>query len=268
MVHYKLHRAFFMAVALFFFLMTPPNSYAEGDLTTVVLTSDDWCPFTCSATADEQGLLVDVTRAAFEKVGVAVDYRTIAWRRAILQATNGTADGLIGAPGAFEKDLYIAKDFIIYDRTTFLVLKDSNVKIKVPSDLNRYIIGKVAEYAYGDATTWNPTIQLHSNNIELNSDAGEYKLIDLLLKKRVQVAIVNKDLARRYLRKIDQLTGVEFINHDIKGDLYIGFTKNKRGKYFHRKFQEGYALLKKTVELRQLYQKYDVEMPVVTSQAK
>ena len=56
---------------------------------TITLVADEWPPFNSVPGSSEEGFLVDVARAVFEKKGIDVSYRILPWKRAIELTRNG-----------------------------------------------------------------------------------------------------------------------------------------------------------------------------------
>lgn len=235
------------------------ESYQE-DLT-VRLIADEWCPYTCSETDKDKGLIVDVAAAAFNEVGMQVTYKSSSWARAIREVQSGSSDALLGADAGIRKELFLAEDFLILEEAVFVVLEGGGVAIETPADLQKYKIGYMANYSYGKDANWQSNIENHPNAVPLSGTYDEARLIELLTNKRIEMAVMNIDVAKQYLRNHPERDKVKFIRKDITSNLHIGFSPSLRGKELHSKFLEGYQRLKSTDKLKDIYIKYGVEMP-------
>lgn len=83
--------------ALMILMAMHAYSARADDSRTITLRSDLWCPYNCQPHATNEGVLVDLARAAFEKAGYHVDYQLLNWARAVDQTRYGDYDGVIGA---------------------------------------------------------------------------------------------------------------------------------------------------------------------------
>ena len=227
----------------------------------VRLIADDWCPYTCLETEGDKGLIVEVATAAFTEVGLDVTYKSTSWARAIREVQNGSYDALLGADAKIRTELHIAKEFLIKEESVFAVLKDNNITLDAKKDLLKYKIGHMKGYQYGDSDHWGDSIDFHPNSILLSASYGESRLVDLLIKRRIDIAVVNIDVAHHYLMKNPTIQNVTFIRKGITSNLHLGFSPNPRGEMLRQKFIEGYNRLKGTDTLKAIYSKYGIEMP-------
>ena len=228
---------------------------------TVYITSDGWCPFTCLDTNVNKGLFYDVTAAAFAESGYKTVYVSSSWERAIQNVKIGKFDILLGTNAHQEKDFLLYTDFFVPDKTAFAVLEDSDIEINRGEDLNAYRIGKVQGYSYDETGIWEVFIQNNPNTTDIASSAGEKHLLDLVSRERIEVAVLNQDVATHYMRINESLNNVRIITTDMSTDLYVGFHPSERGELLRQLFATGFKALVEKDLLQPIYAKYQIEIP-------
>jgi len=256
----------YFVVALLLFLAIPTALIAENDTSTntdtVIITSDNWCPYTCLDTDEEKGLIVEVVAAAFDIVGKSVRYiyRT-SWARAIQNVQYGHADALLGADKENNGVVNLADSFFIYDETVFAVNKGSNIVIEEGKDLSNYSIGVLEGYGYDDGGPWEDYIEQHANSIKISVSNGAAHLLQLVVRNRIKIAIVNWDVAKLAIKSDQRLKNVQLIRKGVLSKLNVGFAKSARGDELLKLFNTGFNELVGTSKLQNIYDKYNIEMP-------
>ncbi|MCK5643482.1 MAG: transporter substrate-binding domain-containing protein, partial [Gammaproteobacteria bacterium] len=228
MIRYSIPALFL--VLNFTFLVDAYQAYDQS-VKVVKLIADEWCPYTCAENHENKGLIVDVAAAAFKEVGLQVSYTSASWGRAIREVERGNHDALLGADAAYLENIYLAKDFLIKEEAVFVFLTGSNITIGRAKDLSKYKIGYMDGYHYGGHGVWQENIRNHSNAIPLSGAYGEVRLLNLLMNKRIDIAVMNIDVAKHYIHENPAIEGISFIRKDITSNLHIGFSPNARGKY-------------------------------------
>lgn len=259
---------YFTVITLLFLMSTNNLQAADSSKLpkdTVIVTSDNWCPFTCLDTAENKGLLVEVVVAAFNNVGLKVRYDyTASWGRAIQNVQYGRADVLLGVDNENNNVINLLEDYFIYDETVFAVKKDSDIVINDGKDLQDYSIGVLAGYGYADGGPWEDYIEQHQNSIKISVSKGAPHLLNLLVRDRFKIAVVNWNVAKKAIKADERLKDIKFIRKDILSKLYIGFAKTDKGDEFKEQFLLGFKQLIGTDKLRNIYSKYDINMPKFT----
>jgi ABC-type amino acid transport substrate-binding protein len=108
----------------------------------------------------------------------------------------GLAAVLLATDEENTKDVILATDFYFYDETIFAVLKNSDILLNDTKDLLNYKIGVLENYGYDDRGRWEEYIENHSNSIKISASQGEPHLLNLLVRKRIEIAILNLDVAK------------------------------------------------------------------------
>ncbi|WP_341502010.1 transporter substrate-binding domain-containing protein [Gallaecimonas sp. GXIMD4217] len=107
---------------------------------TVTVSTFDWCPYICPESAAYPGLLVEYTRAIFERAGYEVAFIPYPWSRAIRHTATGDADALL-APARNETPDFIFPDTAIgAQRFCFFTRADDPWRYREPDSVAGRII--------------------------------------------------------------------------------------------------------------------------------
>ncbi len=118
---------------------------------TVTLRADLWCPYNCQPHASNEGVLVDLARAAFEKAGYRVDYQLLNWARAVDQTRYGDYDGVIGALRSDAPDFIFPEEMQAASRNCFYT-RPQDTWTPGPDlgiSLHQRTLGVANAYSYG-----------------------------------------------------------------------------------------------------------------------
>ena len=238
------------------------NSATEK--TVVKVITDSWCPYTCADTSEDKGLFYAVVKGAFDEVDLPTQYQTSSWTRAIQNTKSGTHDVLLGADSEHETALEVAHEFFIFDKTVFAVRKNHSVVLNEGKDLHHYMVGHISDYTYDDTGEWEDFIENHPKGVSITSSQGEVHLLELLIRKRIDVAVVNLDVANLTLKLKPEWDGITFINKNIASKLYVAFHRSPRGAELRQKFKEGFYKLLGSGKLQEIFDRYNIIMPEYT----
>src|SRR5688500_5622382 len=72
--------------------LAPNAAHADA----ITLRADEWCPYNCAADSDKPGYGIEIAKEIFAKAGHTVEYKTLAWPRALEECRNGTVAAVIG----------------------------------------------------------------------------------------------------------------------------------------------------------------------------
>ena len=228
----------------------------------VIITADNWCPYTCLNTNKHKGLIVEVVKAAFNEVELTTKYEYRAtWSRAVQNVKFGLADVLLAADEENTEDVILAPNFYFFDETIFAVLKNKNISLNDAKELLNYKIGILEGYGYDNDGIWEEYIENHPNSVKISTSQGEPHLLNLLVRERIEIAILNWDVAKYALNNNSDLSNVEIIRKNALAKLTIGFTRSKQGEHYRTLFSQGFKKLVKANKLKAIYKKYGVELP-------
>lgn len=236
-----------------------------AEIKTVRMTSNEWCPYICADTLRNKGLIIEVVSLAFKEVGLKTEYTyTKSWKRSIQETIAGNQDILLDADDEHLELLDFATNFYINDESVLVHLKNRKITLNYPIDLLQYKLGVIEDYIYDEKDgLWIKYIGEHSNTLKIKESLGEPHLLELLTRKRIDLAVVNWQVAKYQLDE-EQLKKFEYITKDIITLIHIGFTRSERGERIKAKFEQGFNRLIGTDKLKNIYAKYHVEMPDFT----
>jgi polar amino acid transport system substrate-binding protein len=141
----KLPAAFLLLFALL------AGSARSEENRTITLRADLWCPYNCQPGSTNEGVLVDLARAAFEKAGYHVDYQLLNWARAVGETRSGSYDGVIGALQGDAPDFIFPDEMEAASRNCFYTrAQDSwTISADLEASLRQRVLGVGNAYAYG-----------------------------------------------------------------------------------------------------------------------
>lgn len=230
---------------------------------TVVVSADNWCPFTCAAQAAQPGFLVELVQAALAPQGLTVSYQPTVWRRAIKGAETAHYDLLLGASDQQSDTLLLSRALRLRDETVFAIRQDSRVALREPADLAQYRVGLIQEYDYADAGAWAEVLQLSAKVVQLPSSQGEQRLLELVLLRRLDVAVVNREVLRHFQAENGARKQLTLIDPGVNSDLYLGFQRTERGEQLRRQFEAGLRQLAKNKAIEPLLARYGLAADVI-----
>ncbi len=213
--------------AVLLLLIYPPIVWSE----TVTLVADEWPPFNAEPNASQEGYLVDVARAVFEKNGIQVSYKLIPWRRAVELTRMGAYNGLIGASKTDAPDFIFPSEELSRNVISFYVRKDFSWLFNQKSDIENVSLGVIAGYDY---RKWLlDYIEAHKNNPrKIQVMTGHQPLqrnIRKLLSNRID-AIVDNEAAILYVaRRMGVNDRIKPAGYGTEvAHIYIAFSPKRR----------------------------------------
>ncbi|MFT5451226.1 MAG: ABC-type amino acid transport substrate-binding protein, partial [Enterobacterales bacterium] len=218
-------------ISLFVYGTTVAENTNTVPLKTIKITSDDWCPYICPETLRNKGLIIEIATAALQEVGLKTEYvYTRSWKRAIQNVTNGISDILLDADEEHSKILDFSGSFYVLDESVFVILKNRDITLNYPKDLKGYKLGVIEDYVYDEKHgPWEKQINEHPNTLKTKESLGEPHLLKLLARKRIDIALVNWDVARYKLDET-QIKQFSTISKGVSSYLHLGFRRSDRGR--------------------------------------
>jgi polar amino acid transport system substrate-binding protein len=242
-----------------FLLFCPTIVWSE----TVTLVADEWPPFNAMPNTSEEGVLVDVARAVFEKNGIKVSYKLIPWRRAVELTRMGTYNGLIGASKTDAPDFIFPSEELSRNVISFYVRKDSLWVFNHKSDIRSVSLGVVAGYDY---RKWLlDYIEAHKNDPrKIQVMTGHQPLqrnLQKLLSNRIDAIVDNEAVILNVARQMG-------VNDQIKpagygseiAYIYIAFSpKHADSLRYAQMLSEGVVQLRQNGQLAVILSKYGLK---------
>lgn len=154
-------------------LLAAANAARADESRTVTLRADLWCPYNCQPHATNEGVLVDLARAAFEKAGYHLDYQLLNWARAVDQTRYGDFDGVIGALRTDAPDFIFPEEMEAVSRNCFYTRAQDtwSPAQDLEVSLRRRTLGVANAYSYG--SDLDRYIEHHRNDGRISVLSGD-----------------------------------------------------------------------------------------------
>jgi ABC-type amino acid transport substrate-binding protein len=107
----------------------------NGLCQTITIATIDWCPFICPNSKERPGLLVEYTKAIFERQGYQIEFKSYPWTRTIKMTKNGTVDAALAPAKSEAPDLIYPESNIGVQRFCFFKRKDDPWKYENPESI-------------------------------------------------------------------------------------------------------------------------------------
>jgi polar amino acid transport system substrate-binding protein len=226
---------------------------------TIVLAADPWCPYNCEPNTKQEGYLIDIARAVFEKAGHRVEYKTTNWARAIADAKEGKINGVVGAVPDEVPDFILTKEPLGSSQDHFYVLPKNPWRYQNTSSLSTIKLGVINGYAY-NADILN-FIKANKKSPMLHIASGEHALknnINMVMQGRLDTLIENKDVYDMTINKMgvtNQL--MDAGSSGAATPIYIAFSPiDPHSQEYADLLSVGIIELRKTGELQKILAKY------------
>ncbi|MFZ4126080.1 MAG: substrate-binding periplasmic protein [Rickettsiales bacterium] len=233
----------------------------------ITIAADTWCPYNCNANLDQQGYVVDITKAIFEPKGITVNYEITPWTRAVKQTRKGKYTAIIGATTSEGKGFIFPREMIGFSAYHFYTNAKSHWKFTGSIDSLKLIsLGVVEGYSYSDAI--DRYIASHKNDREriqvLSGNNAAAQNIKKLRAKRIDVMIEDPNVVKYTLSTMNTPNTLRDAGATapIKSDsaLYLAFSpKHPDAKALAKLFDEGIRTLRKTGKLKKILTRYGMK---------
>ncbi len=229
------------------------------------IVGDPWCPFTCAAEGDKQGIIVDVSRAALKMSGHELQYQTVNWSRAIEGTRKGEYQLLAGALKQDAPDLLVPKTSYVKQKSCFFTLPGSKWDYKGQASLSTQKIGLVQDYAYGEPFDTDIK-KISPKNIDpITGLETAQRLIEKLLLKRSDVIIEDHSVIQYSLNEYKAKHPKE--NADLRStsclkeaSLYALVTPSSaNSKKWLKDLDKGIDQVIKSGEIQKIFAKYGLK---------
>lgn len=246
-------------LVLIFCLAMAFCSVAPAHAESILLASDEWCPFTCLPGDDREGYVVDVMRAVFEPAGIEVDYRIISWERAVEECRRGHVSAVIGVAGGKADGLIFTKEDIGLDAFAFYVRAGDPWRYLGPESLLGRHLGIPAGYFLPPAIA--AYTKAHKDEIDIYRTAREKPSehnLRLLVEGRLDV-IADDGQVLCYLAHSQNLTdAVAYAGQEADPvKLYVAFSPaDPRSARHAALFDKGLRALRKSGRLQTILDRY------------
>ena len=240
----------------FIFAFTIINSMSFSANKKITLVSDEWCPYICDVNSAKPGLIMELGRETFKKLGYDVTLKTINWARAIINVRKGKYAVLAGAYKSDAPDFVFAETPLAISKNCFFVKKGSHWKYENINSLKTQELGVINDYSYGDNIDkfikLNPTkIQSVSGNNALRANMKK------LLIGRITVLIEDRYVFSYKAKKAGLFDNFKNVGCTAPHNVYISFSPNKASsKTLAGEFNTEFNKLQKTPFVNEVLKKY------------
>ena len=217
--------------------------HAKDNIKELKFCATEWAPYTTN-NPNNKGLLFEISRSAFERVGYKINLDIIPWNRCLKETELGEYHGVLGAYFSKEraKWSFYSKPFFSV-QSYFISRKKLNFKeYKELSDLKPFTIGVVRKWKYEEKFDSIQDFKKHTVN-------KSNQLLKLLSRGRVDIIVMNDIKAIREINKDFSPIKNDFVFIKpplSKMELHNIFSKKLvNGKNLRDSFNKGFELILK-----------------------
>lgn len=232
---------------------------AQADV--ITLRADEWCPYNCAEDSDKPGYGIEIAKEIFSKAGHTVEYKTMAWARALEEGRKGGIVAVIGADKTEAADYVFPDQAVAVIDNTFVVKKGSAWKYAGPASLEKIKLGAIQGYSYsGEVGNYMTAAAKNAARIDM---VGGDNALEMNLKKlvagRVDATVDAKPVLAYKLLKLNLADKVEFAGSVDPSEIYIAFSPaNPKSKEYAAILDKGIADLRASGRLKQILDRYGV----------
>jgi polar amino acid transport system substrate-binding protein len=246
-------------ITLLFCLVLALGAAFPAHAESLIVASDEWCPYNCGPSEDREGYAVDVLRTIFEPAGIDVDYRIMGWERAVEEARRGHVEAVIGATRGEVSGFVLPNEPIGVDFFAFYVKVGDPWRYTSPDSLRGKSLGIPAGYSLAPAI--EKFFKDPKNELELYRAGRERPTehnLQLLVEGRLDVVGDEGHVVCYLAHSMGLLKSIEYAGHD--GDhvkLYIAFSPaDTRSDRYAALFDEGIRSLRESGRLEGILGNY------------
>ncbi len=238
--------------------MTVLSTIAKAE--TISLVADEWPPFNGVPNSKNEGFIVDVARAVFERNGMRVTYETLSWKRAVEMVRGGHHNGLIGASRTDAPDFVFPSEELSCNYIAFYVRTDSQWRYSNKSDIETVSLGVIAGYDYRQWLL--DYIQINQDNLDrVQIITGQNPLQRNLMKLidgRVDAIVDNEAVIISVSRKMGLINQITLAGYGTEpSNIYIAFSPRlPKSKDYAEILSQGIKKLRSSGELKKILTKY------------
>lgn len=187
----------------------------------VLVAEDDWYPYSARQDGKAVGMAVDIVRAAFAAVDVAVELKSMPYARCMQVVKQGVELGCFDTlKDDTTRDAYLFHERPLFTATIGIYARSDFSGTLSAADLKGRRVGLTNGYTYGDAV---------EKNAAIHKDVAPNDLLTMrkLVADRVEVALVYTRVADWLQTQHPELRGrVRQVGVLLQDGLYISFSKS------------------------------------------
>lgn len=211
----------------------------KADDNVIKIAIADSPPFEFYADGKIQGINVKTIEDVFSNAGYSVQFYSLPWKRALMSVESGDVDALATTiKSSKTTSLFILSNPIIYTQYILLKNKSLSIDAKNFSDIEKYVIGTIDEYFYGDNFSSNSSLQLSP----ITSPTPDVDNLEKLSYQRIDLVACSVHVCGYWIEKYDKIfSNIDFLTNltiSTKNTLHLAFSKNdpKRANEIANKF--------------------------------
>lgn len=210
----------------------------------------------------EKGLLtgfhVELVEAVATRLGITITWEEVPWKRALNMVETGKAEGItyIGKTEEREKWAIFEPGNILSDAVfSFLVNTDSKANMNFTGDVGAFLKDRTLLMVAGFVLP-ESVKETHPETYEAPKMSN---LVDMLLAKRYEVALLNQEDFLNAYAGTETLEKLSFLEPPVSSfENYIAFSRAKNLQPLAEAFATEMLEFKKSQEYQELRRKYDL----------
>jgi polar amino acid transport system substrate-binding protein len=249
----------FGLAVLFGGLLASVATGARADVITI--RADEWCPYNCAPDSDKPGYGIEIAKEVFTKAGHTIDYKNMAWARALEECAKGSVVAVIGTTKRESPNLVFPNEHIAVSDNTFVVKKGSAWKYAGPASLEKVKLGAIQGYGYdGEVGAYIEANAKDSKKIDM---VGTDTALEMNLKKlvagRIDATVDAKPVLEYKLGQMGLADKTELVGSVDSSLNYIAFAPNHpKAKEYSAILDKGIAEMRASGRLKAILDRYKV----------
>ncbi len=242
-------------------LLIAPHAQAQSPKVIRIAAPEYWCPYACSAQDKLQGFAIEITRAAFNEVGIKVEYSNKPYDRILAEVASGKLDAVIPTFKSEAPNFIYPQQSISTTQYCFYTI-DSHWRFSGMHSIKDTLFGVTSGYSYSpemdrfiEAHRDKQVQVLHGNNIP-------QRMHQMVVSGRFQAFLEDTRLVDFLVKTKglgDKLKRSGCINIISHGYLALSPADTKRSQNFSKLFDSGLNAIKLTGIPNKILKKYGVK---------
>lgn len=232
---------------------------AQADV--ITLRADEWCPYNCADTGDRPGYGIEITKEIFAKAGHTIEYKTMAWIRALDECRKGTAVAVIGTSHDESPDFVFPQEHVGVSDNTLVVKKGNPWRYDGVATLERVKLGVIQGYTYGgDIGGYIKAKEKDKARVDLiGGDNGLDQNLKKLIAGRIEATLDSSPVLGYKLAQMGLADKVDLVGTADPDQIYVAFSPQAaKAKEYAEIFDKGLAEMRASGRLKEILARYSV----------
>lgn len=230
------------------------------------VAADPWCPYNCDPGQEQQGLMIDIARAALKLSGFILDYQIINWARAKKMVIHGQLDGIVGMSreGKTETLYHFSKTPLGWSQTCFFKRADDPWTYQTTQSLDGKVMGWINDYGFTNPEI-DQWVKANRNTPAISTVAGDKvhdRLFTMLLAKRIDTFAEDLYVIQHQLRQNPAGETITVAGcAPEKDEVHIAFTMASEDRHaWSKALDDGVKRLRDNGELARILGHYNLSL--------